>query len=172
MRLKNSVWIGNISLIITGDRQVDLNGGMLETVLLDLDGKGITVKDMHYLHGTWESLDMEHSGHQKWNCAALICMYSSSISQRLSQEMRLSLSLQISEQAAVNTSLILIQEDWVVLCFLHWAGVVDSWGYSGQWKLFLFFKLLLKLLYLSSVKTPQHLTIMTYWRLLHLDKKN
>lgn len=41
----------NISFIITGPRQVDLNGEMLETALSDPD-RGVTVKDMHYLRGT------------------------------------------------------------------------------------------------------------------------
>lgn len=43
--------VNDISFIITGPRQVDLDGDMLESSLLDPD-KGITVKDMRYLHGT------------------------------------------------------------------------------------------------------------------------
>lgn len=39
-----------------------------------------------------KSLDMEHSEHQRLNCAVSICMYNSSISQYLSLEMWLSSS--------------------------------------------------------------------------------
>lgn len=43
--------ISNVSFIITGARQKDLNGEVLESALLEQD-KGITVEDMHYLRGT------------------------------------------------------------------------------------------------------------------------
>lgn len=62
---------------------------MLEAALLDPD-KGITVKDMHYLHGTWEevciwsTVDIRHGTVLPW----FACITAQSVS----QEMRLSLS--------------------------------------------------------------------------------
>lgn len=148
MRFKVSIWFfflggggrtSSISLIITGPRQVDLNGEKLETVVLNPD-KEITVKDTHYLYGTWESLYMEHSGHQQWICAALICMYYSSISQHLSQEMRLSLSLNEPtgdcehKPHSYSAGLIGFSYPFIsfVMFFLPWAEIFDSFGYSDQ----------------------------------------
>lgn len=67
-------------------------GKCLKTAQMDPD-KGMDSQGHALL--TWplrKGLNMEHSGHQTWDCATLICMYNSSISQHLGQEMRLSLS--------------------------------------------------------------------------------
>lgn len=67
-------------------------GKCLKTARMDPD-KGMDGQGHALL--TWplrKGLNMEHSGHQTWDCAALICMNNSSISQHLGQEMRLSLS--------------------------------------------------------------------------------
>ena len=92
--------ISNISFIITGSRQVNLNGEMLES-----HNEGHALLKWHLR----KNLDTEDSGHQKWNCVALIFMYDNSIGQHVGQKMRLSLSS--NEQATVNTRLIPIQED-------------------------------------------------------------
>lgn len=130
---------------------------MRETFLLDLDKR---IKDVHYFHGSWEeaciwsTVDVSSGTAQPW----FACLH-------LSQEM----SLEMNEQATVNTGLILSPEDWVaflscqspfIVFFFPWAEIVDSSGLPGPVEIrsFLFF----------TVATSHWLTMRTHWKLLLL----
>lgn len=120
-----------------------------------------TVKDMHYLHGPWEkvwiwsTVDIRHGTALPW--FAWITAQSVSISARKWGFHCLQM----------NTSLILIQEDWVVFPSVHLlCHVCHSLGWIGLKCIFPFLNLIT--LPFMTVTAPQTLTIMTHWRWLLL----
>lgn len=126
--------ISNISFIITGARQQDW-GSAWKCSIGPRQGN-------HSQGYGWltcqlrRGLNIKHSGHQTWNCAALICMYNSSISQHLSKEMRH--YLKMNEQAAINNPLSYSRWFSGFSCLLHllchgFSTETNCWFFRLLW---------------------------------------